>query len=56
MDRVIAYPGQVPAVEDFLRAQKNQMVALGQLIDAVMGPGAVVASMAWNGYRHMECW
>ena len=19
-------------------------------------PGAVVASMAWNGYRHMECW
>ena len=29
MDRVIAYPGQVPAVEDFLQAQKNAVVGLG---------------------------
>ena len=44
MDRVIAYPGQVPAVEDFLQAQKNQVVGLGRLIDAVMGPFSVVAT------------
>ncbi len=44
MDRVIAYPGQVPAVEDFLQAQKNQVLGLGRLIDAVMGPASVVAA------------
>ncbi len=44
MDRVIAYPGQVPAVEDFLQAQKNGVVGLGRLIDAVMGPSAVVVA------------
>ena len=44
MDRVIAYPGQVPAVEDFLQAQKNQVVGLGRLIDAVMGTSSVVAA------------
>ncbi len=44
MDRVIAYPGQVPAVEDFLQAQKNAVLGLGRLIDAVMGTASVVAS------------
>ncbi len=44
MDRVIAYPGQVPAVEDFLQAQKNQVVGLGRLIDAIMGASSVVAA------------
>ncbi len=46
MDRVIAYPGQVPAVEDFLQAQKNQLLGLGRLIDAVMGAAVIAAGFA----------
>eukprot|EP00891_Asterochloris_glomerata_P006068 jgi/Astpho2/6068/fgenesh1_pg.00084_%23_57_t len=35
--------------------KRSQLMALA-LKKLGVKPGAVVASMAWNGYRHMECW
>lgn len=46
MDRIIAYPGQVPAVEDFLQAQKFAVVSAGRAIEAVMGAATIAAGFA----------
>jgi hypothetical protein len=46
MDRIIAYPGQVPAVEDFLQAQKFAVTSAGQAIQAVMGAVPIATGFA----------
>ena len=46
MDRIIAYPGQVPAVEDFLQAQKFAVASAGRAIQAVMGTVPIATGFA----------
>ncbi len=46
MDRIISYPGQVPAVEDFLQAQKFGVVSNGRAIEAVMGQTPIATGFA----------
>ncbi len=42
MDRTIVYPGSIPLDTDMLRMNRNTMVALGALIQAVLGSTTVV--------------
>lgn len=41
MDRVITYPGQIPLETDLLNTNRNTMVALAKLCEAVFGSGTV---------------
>lgn len=46
MDRQIVYSGEVPRSADFLGQAKNELYALGQLMQAVIGPNTGVAGLA----------
>ncbi len=46
MDRIIAYPSQVPLVENFLQQQKNTSAAVGRLIEAAFGTTTSAAGLA----------
>ncbi|MCC6717372.1 MAG: hypothetical protein IT555_05765 [Acetobacteraceae bacterium] len=46
MDRNIVYPGSIPLDTDLLATNRNAMVALGALMRAVLGTGAVVDGLA----------
>lgn len=45
MDRVIVYPSQLPAAEDFLATQREAMRSIGLLISAVTGNATIVEGM-----------
>ncbi|BBL73227.1 hypothetical protein [Methylomagnum ishizawai] len=42
MDRQFAHYGAIPLDTDFLKAQRNAMIGLGKLAEAVLGPGTWV--------------
>jgi hypothetical protein len=46
MDRQIVYPGSIPLDTDLLNTQRNIMVALGYLAQAVLGSGPIVDGLA----------
>lgn len=46
MDRPIIYPGQIPQDTDLLNTNKNAMVALGFLMQAVLGTSLAVDGLA----------
>ena len=46
MDRVTVYSGEIPRTVDFLQAEQNTMVAIGKVLDAVIGTGNAVAGLA----------
>ena len=46
MDRQIVYSGEVPRSADFLGQAKNELYALGQLMQAVIGPNTGIAGLA----------
>lgn len=43
MDRIITYPGALPKSADFLNAQRNAMIAVGAVLQAVFGTGAAAS-------------
>src|SRR4051794_16484115 len=42
MDRSIAYVGEIALLDDFLRAQRYTMTALGSALQAILGSATVV--------------
>ena len=46
MDRNIVYPGSIPLDTDLLNINRNNMVALGYLAQAVLGTSIVVDGLA----------
>lgn len=46
MDRNIVYPGSIPLDTDLLTVNRNAMIGLGYLAQAVLGTGAVVDGLA----------
>src|SRR4051812_7620460 len=46
MDRNLVYPGSIPLDTDLLGTNRNTMVALGALIQAVLGTASVVDGLA----------
>jgi hypothetical protein len=46
MDRNIVYPGSIPLDTDLLTVNRNAMIALGYLAQAVLGTGTVVDGLA----------
>ena len=46
MDRNIVYPGSIPLDTDLLSVNRNTMLALGYLAQAVLGTGAVMDGLA----------
>ena len=46
MDRSIVYPGAIPLDSDMLNANRNAMVALGALAQAILGTSTVVDGLA----------
>jgi len=46
MDRNLVYPGSIPLDSDLLSLNRNTMVALGALAQAVLGTGTVVDGLA----------
>lgn len=46
MDRNLVYPGSIPLDTDLLNVNRNCMVALGYLAQALLGPGPVVDGLA----------
>jgi hypothetical protein len=46
MDRNIVYPGSIPLDTDLLTVNRNTMIALGYLAQAVLGTGLVVDGLA----------
>jgi hypothetical protein len=46
MDRNIVYPGSIPLDTDLLTVNRNTMIALGYLAQAVLGTGPVVDGLA----------
>jgi hypothetical protein len=48
MDRSIVYPGSIPLDTDLLSTNKNAMVALGYLAQAVLGSSPVVDGLLWS--------
>jgi len=45
MDRNIVYPGSLPQDTDILQPQRNALVALGQLAEAIMGSGTWIKGL-----------
>ena len=39
MDRILVYPGNIPLDTDILNTNRNSMVALGYLAQAILGTG-----------------
>lgn len=48
MDRTIVYPGAIPLDTDILTPQRNEMVSLGWLLQAVVGTNAGVVGLPCN--------
>src|ERR1700742_3852968 len=46
MDRNLVYPGSIPLDTDLLNINRNCMVALGYLAQAVLGTGTIVDGLA----------
>jgi hypothetical protein len=46
MDRILVYPGSIPLDTDILNTNRNSMVALGYLAQAVLGSNTVVDGLA----------
>ena len=46
MDRILVYPGSIPLDTDLLNTNHNTMVALGYLVQAVLGTNTVVDGLA----------
>src|SRR5271165_3128918 len=46
MDRILVYPGSIPLDTDILNTNRNGMVALGYLAQAVLGSNTVVDGLA----------
>ncbi len=46
MDRQIVYPGGIPLDTDILNIERNVMIALGYLAQAVLGTSSVVDGLA----------
>src|SRR6185312_14508873 len=46
MDRSIVYPGSIPLDTDLLATNRNTMIGLGALIQAVLGSATVVDGLA----------
>ena len=46
MDRTIVYPGSIPLDTDLLRLNRNTMIALGALMQAVLGTATVVNGLS----------
>ncbi len=42
MDRILVYPGSIPLDTDMLNTNRNTMVALGYLAQAILGGNTVV--------------
>lgn len=48
MDRVVVYPGQIPLDTDLLSTNRNTMIALGYLAQAILGTSTLVDGLACN--------
>ena len=48
MDRQLVYPGQIPLDTDLLNAQKNAMIGLAKLAEAVLGTSTLVQGLSCN--------
>ncbi len=46
MDRILVYPGSIPLDTDILNTNRNAMVALGYLAQAILGSNTVVDGLA----------
>ena len=46
MDRNLVYPGSIPLDSDLLAINRNAMVAIGALTQAVLGTGTVADGLA----------
>ena len=46
MDRILVYPGSIPLDTDILNTNRNSMIALGYLAQAILGSGTVVDGLA----------
>ena len=46
MDRILVYPGSIPLDTDILNTNRNSMVALGYLAQAILGTGTIVDGLA----------
>ena len=46
MDRILVYPGSIPLDTDMLNTNRNTMIALGSLAQAVLGTGTIVDGLA----------
>ncbi len=46
MDRILVYPGSIPLDADILNTNRNSMVALGYLAQAILGTGTIVDGLA----------
>src|SRR6476661_4108744 len=46
MDRILVYPGSIPLDTDLLNTNRNSMLALGYLAQAVLGTNTVVDGLA----------
>lgn len=42
MDRILVYPGSIPLDTDLLNTNRNSMIALGYLAQAILGSGTIV--------------
>src|SRR5689334_25050271 len=46
MDRILVYPGSIPLDTDLLNTNRDSMVALGYLAQAILGTDTVVDGLA----------
>jgi hypothetical protein len=46
MDRILVYPGSIPLDTDILNTNRNSMVALGYLAQAILGSSTIVDGLA----------
>ncbi len=46
MDRILVYPGSIPLDTDILNTNRNCMIALGALAQAILGTGTIVDGLA----------
>src|SRR5437773_93069 len=46
MDRILVYPGSIPLDTDILNINRNTMVALGSLTQAILGTNTIVDGLS----------
>src|SRR5690348_1787359 len=46
MDRILVYPGSIPLDTDMLNTNRNSMIALGYLAQAILGTNIIVDGLA----------